>query len=73
MSKLHMTVDEIDAILPQTQCGECGYAGCKPYAEALATHQASIDLCPPGGIQGLIKLAAFSTSTLRRRCSGEKK
>ena len=40
---------EIDALLPQTQCGECGYPGCMPYAQALAQKSTSIDLCPPGG------------------------
>ncbi|QRN02483.1 RnfABCDGE type electron transport complex subunit B [Legionella sp. MW5194] len=44
------TVEEIDARLPQTQCGECGYAGCLPYAEALAQGTTTIDRCPPGGI-----------------------
>lgn len=41
-------VDAIDALLPQTQCAQCGYPGCRPYAEAVAAG-ASIDLCPPGG------------------------
>lgn len=41
-------VDQIDAILPQTQCGQCGYPGCKPYAEAIANGDA-INKCPPGG------------------------
>ncbi len=44
------TVDEIDALLPQTQCGECGYAGCRPYAAALAANLAAVNLCPPGGV-----------------------
>lgn len=44
------SVKEIDALLPQTQCGECGFPGCMPYAQALAQKSASIDLCPPGGI-----------------------
>lgn len=43
-------VKAIDALLPQTQCEECGYPGCRPYAEALAQGMASIDLCPPGGV-----------------------
>lgn len=43
------SVKEIDALLPQTQCGECGYPGCLPYAQALAQKNAKIDLCPPGG------------------------
>lgn len=44
-------IDAIDALLPQTQCGECGYPGCRPYAEALARDAASIDRCPPGGVE----------------------
>lgn len=46
-------VKTIDALLPQTQCGECGYAGCRPYAEALAAGQVAIDRCPPGGVKTL--------------------
>ena len=42
-------VDKIDAILPQTQCGQCSYAGCRPYAEAIAKGEADINQCPPGG------------------------
>jgi electron transport complex protein RnfB len=48
---------KINALLPQTQCGQCGYAGCKPYAEALAKGEAEINLCPPGGDEGVKKLA----------------
>ncbi len=50
-------VEEIDALLPQTQCGECGYPGCLPYAQALAARQAPINLCPPGGIETINILA----------------
>ena len=42
-------VDKIDAILPQTQCGQCGFPGCHPYAEAIAGGEADINRCPPGG------------------------
>jgi electron transport complex protein RnfB len=42
-------VDQIDALLPQTQCGQCSYAGCRPYAEAIAAGEADINQCPPGG------------------------
>ncbi|MGQ0657313.1 MAG: electron transport complex subunit RsxB [Chromatiales bacterium] len=42
-------VERIDALLPQTQCGRCGYAGCLPYAEAIARGEALINQCPPGG------------------------
>ncbi|MGE5095138.1 MAG: RnfABCDGE type electron transport complex subunit B [Betaproteobacteria bacterium] len=47
----------IDALLPQTQCTRCGYEGCLPYAEAIATGEADIDQCPPGGEAGVRKLA----------------
>lgn len=50
-------VAEIDARLPQTQCGLCGYCGCMPYAQALADHKAAINLCPPGGVDTLKALA----------------
>ena len=42
-------VERINALLPQTQCGQCGYPGCRPYAEALLSGTADIDQCPPGG------------------------
>lgn len=50
-------VKKIDAILPQTQCGQCNYAGCKPYAEAIAAGEAPINQCPPGGESTIIALA----------------
>jgi electron transport complex protein RnfB len=49
--------DQIDALLPQTQCGQCGYAGCKPYAAAIAAGDADINQCPPGGDDGVKNLA----------------
>jgi electron transport complex protein RnfB len=52
-------VQKIDAILPQTQCGQCGYSGCKPYAIAVANGEADIDQCPPGGQKGIDELAAL--------------
>lgn len=42
-------VTAIDALLPQTQCAQCGYPGCRPYAQALARSEAATNLCPPGG------------------------
>ncbi len=42
-------VQQIDSILPQTQCGQCGYPGCRPYAQAIASGEANINRCPPGG------------------------
>ena len=50
-------IDQIDAILPQTQCGQCGYPGCRPYAEAIAEGEADINQCPPGGEAGVQALA----------------
>jgi len=50
-------VDEIDALLPQTQCGQCAYPGCKPYAEAIANQEADINQCPPGGDATITALA----------------
>jgi Na+-translocating ferredoxin:NAD+ oxidoreductase subunit B len=49
--------ERLDRILPQTQCGQCGYAGCRPYAEAMAAGVADIDHCPPGGDAGARALA----------------
>lgn len=49
--------DQIDALLPQTQCRKCGYQGCRPYAEAISNGEADIDQCPPGGDQGIQLLA----------------
>lgn len=50
-------VDQIDAILPQTQCGQCGFAGCRPYATAIANEEADINQCPPGGETTILALA----------------
>lgn len=50
-------VEQIDALLPQTQCGRCGFEGCRPYAEAIALGEAAINRCPPGGDQGVVALA----------------
>ena len=50
-------IARIDAILPQTQCGQCGYPGCKPYATAIAKGEADINQCPPGGDAGVHALA----------------
>lgn len=52
-----VNIDQINAILPQTQCGQCGYKGCKPYAEAITLGQADINQCPPGGDEGILELA----------------
>lgn len=52
--------DRIDALLPQTQCTRCGYEGCAPYARAIAEGEADINQCPPGGTEGIVKLAAIT-------------
>ncbi len=52
--------DAIDAVLPQTQCTRCGYPACRPYAEAIASGEAAINQCPPGGAQGIQLLAALT-------------
>ncbi len=49
--------EKIDALLPQTQCGQCGFPGCRPYAEAMARGEADINRCPPGGETTIIALA----------------
>jgi electron transport complex protein RnfB len=49
--------ERLDRLLPQTQCGQCGYAGCRPYAEAMARGEADVDRCPPGGDAGAHALA----------------
>ncbi|MET3134057.1 electron transport complex protein RnfB [Oxalobacteraceae bacterium GrIS 1.11] len=49
--------DQIEDLLPQTQCTKCGYQGCRPYAEAIAFDAAEINQCPPGGIEGVARLA----------------
>jgi len=54
-----ITAKVIDALLPQTQCGECGFPGCMPYAQALANGSAPIDRCPPGGLETLNALATL--------------
>jgi len=52
-------VDQIDALLPQTQCGQCEFAGCRPYAEAMAAGKADINRCPPGGEATIQALASL--------------
>jgi Na+-translocating ferredoxin:NAD+ oxidoreductase subunit B len=49
-------VDQIDQLLPQTQCGQCGHPGCHPYAEAIAAGE-PINKCPPGGESTIAALA----------------
>ena len=51
--------DQIEDLLPQTQCTKCGYTGCRPYAQAIADGAADINQCPPGGMQGVTRLAGL--------------
>ena len=52
--------DALDAVLPQTQCTRCGYPDCRSYAVAIAAGEAGIDRCPPGGAEGIVRLAALT-------------
>ncbi len=63
--------DRIDALLPQTQCRQCGYAGCRPYAEAIAAGRAGINRCPPGGedtVRELSRLTGMPFEPLDPAC-----
>jgi Na+-translocating ferredoxin:NAD+ oxidoreductase subunit B len=53
-------VDTLDAVLPQTQCTRCGYPDCRGYAQAMADGQAAINRCPPGGAEGVARLARIT-------------
>ena len=53
-------VDAIDAALPQTQCTRCGYPDCRAYAVAIASGEAGINRCPPGGAEGIRRLSALT-------------
>jgi Na+-translocating ferredoxin:NAD+ oxidoreductase subunit B len=53
------SAQDIDALLPQTQCTRCGYKGCRPYAEAIASSEAQINQCPPGGSATIESLASL--------------
>ncbi len=52
--------DRLHAALPQTQCTRCGYPDCRAYAQAMAEGQAEINQCPPGGSEGIARLAAIT-------------
>ena len=64
----------IDGLLPQTQCTRCGYAGCAPYAAAIAAGTADIDRCPPGGAattEALARLLERAPKPLNPQCGAE--
>lgn len=52
--------DRIEDVLPQTQCTKCSYKGCRPYAEAIASGEADINQCPPGGAEGIRRLSSVT-------------
>lgn len=57
-------VQSINSVLPQTQCTRCGYDACLPYAEAIATQGEAINRCPPGGPEGIEKLAEITGQSI---------
>ncbi|GLU35221.1 electron transport complex subunit RsxB [Trinickia caryophylli] len=59
MTDRHTLADRIEDLLPQTQCTKCGYDGCRPYAEAVASGAAGYNQCPPGGAEGVARLATL--------------
>ena len=50
-------VEQVNELLPQTQCAQCGFPGCRPYAQAIVSSDAAINLCPPGGDATIQRLA----------------
>ena len=68
-------IEQIDKLLPQTQCGQCNFAGCRPYAEAIANGKVDINRCPPGGedtIQALADLLEVEVRPLNKECGIER-
>jgi len=60
-----VSTDAVDALLPQTQCTRCGYPDCRGYAQAIAESGAPINQCPPGGAEGIRRLAALTGRAVR--------
>ena len=58
-------IERINAALPQTQCQRCGFADCAAYAQAIATGAAAINQCPPGGHEGVVRLAALTGQAIQ--------
>ena len=57
---VRVTPEQVDAVLPQTQCTRCGYPDCRGYAQAIADGEAAINRCPPGGQEGVQRLAELT-------------
>jgi electron transport complex protein RnfB len=60
-------IDRVEAVLPQTQCRQCGYPGCRPYAEGIVRAGAPLDACPPGGPAALRSLSELLGRDAGRR------
>jgi len=61
IGEVETLADRLDVALPQTQCTRCGYAACRPYAEAIAAGEADVNRCPPGGEPTIHALAAIAS------------
>ncbi len=57
---MNLLAERINAALPQTQCTRCGYPDCAAYAQAISSAEAGINQCPPGGAEGITRLAAIT-------------
>ena len=64
-SAIDQLVQQLDDALPQTQCTRCGYPDCRRYAEAIASGEAEINQCPPGGAEGIARLAGITGRAVR--------
>jgi len=61
MKQTKELADRLEDILPQTQCTKCSYPDCRAYAQAMATGEALPNRCPPGGVEGIVRLSAILT------------
>jgi H+/Na+-translocating ferredoxin:NAD+ oxidoreductase subunit B len=66
-------INAIDRLLPQTQCGDCGFQACRPYAEALARHETDINRCLPGGDETIKALATMLGAEIKPSYKDNKK
>jgi Na+-translocating ferredoxin:NAD+ oxidoreductase subunit B len=62
MNHLNKLIDQLEDILPQTQCTKCGYPDCRGYAEAMASGEVLPNRCPPGGVEGIQRLSKVLVS-----------
>ena len=63
MKQTKELADRLEDIRPQTQCTKCSYPDCRAYAEAMATGEAPPNRCPPGGVEGIVRLSTILTPT----------